>query len=327
MKAVRLHQTGSPDVLQVDDVELAAPATGEARIRHRAIGVNFIDCYHRSGLYPLPLPAIPGVEAVGVIEALGPQTASSLQLGDRVAYKTSTPGSYAEARNVAVDRLVKVPDDLGDDVVAASFVKGLTAEYLSCRLFAARAGHTAVVTAAAGGVGQALVSILVKKGVRVLAVVGKEEKRAVVTALGVAADDVFVSRGENPGLGQQLRARTHDGADVVYDSVGKDTFPTLLDAARRRGLFVSFGNASGPVAPFAPALLSAKGSLFFTRPALHDWVHDSTEQNLAAAQVFSWLKDGTLRGDVQQRIPLAEAARAHRLLESGQTTGSLVLTP
>lgn len=322
-RVVRFHQPGAPDVLVVDELALPPPGPGEARVRHRAIGVNFIDCYHRSGLYPLPLPGVVGVEAVGVVVDVGAGV-TRVKAGDRVAYKTKGPGAYADERNVDADRLVVVPDGLGDAAVAAAYVKGLTAEYLACRLHNARAGETAVVTAAAGGVGQLLVRLLLSRGVRVIAQVGRPEKVDVVVGCGVDRADVVVGHVD---VGAAVRARVADGVDVAYDSVGHDTFPSLLDGVRRRGLFVSFGNASGPVPPFAPALLSQKGSLFFTRPALHDWVHDVAEQDAASAHVFSLLREGTLHLPVQQTLPLADAARAHAMLEARQTQGALVLLP
>lgn len=325
MKAVRFHAPGGPEVLRVDEVELAPLQEGEARVRHTAIGVNMIDCYHRSGLYAVPLPGIPGVEAVGVVEEI--KGTSAIQVGDRVAYKSRAPGSYAEKRNLEVARLEKIPDGLADDVVAASFVKGMTAEYLTCRLFDVKPKHVVVVTAAAGGVGQNVVRICKKKQARVIAVVGSEEKKQFVVAMGVDAADVFVSRGPNEGLGKAIRAHVAEGADVVYDSVGRDTFPTLLDAVQTRGLFVSYGNASGPVDSFAPALLAQKGSLFFTRPALHDYVDDPYDQNISSARVFNWLEDGTLQPNIQQRFALKDAGDAHRMLEARRTTGSLILLP
>ena len=324
-KAIRFHQTGGPEVLRYEDAPLAALADGEARVRHTAIGVNFIDCYHRSGLYPAAMPAIPGLEGVGVVEDV--KGSSIVKRGDRVAYRSRGPGSYCAVRHLEVARLEKIPDGLADDVVAAAYVKGMTAEYLACRLKDTRAGHTAVVTAAAGGVGQMLVRVLRSRGVRVIAVVGSAEKSAIVAGLGVSPDDVIVSRGADAGLGKAVRARVEEGVDVVYDSVGKDTFLPLLDAVQTRGLFVSYGNASGPVEPFPPALLSQKGSLFVTRPSLAHWVDDAYDQNISSARVFEWLKTGVLQPHVQQKLPLADAAVAHRLLEGRQTTGSLVLVP
>ena len=319
-RAIRIRETGGPEVLRLEEITVPPPGPGEARVRHEAVGVNFVDTYHRTGLYPLPLPSGLGVEAAGVVEALGPGV-EGLRAGDRVAY-LAAPGSYATARNVPADRLVALPAGVTAEVAAAALVKGLTAHMLVTRYRPARAGDAVVVTAAAGGVGQLLVQWLVSLGATVLAVVGSEEKAALVRGLG--AQHALVTGRDD--VAARVKALT-GGVPLVYDSVGKATFEGSLDCLAPFGILVTYGNASGPVAPFDPALLGRKGSLAVARPSVFTHVARRTDLAEAAAALFERLADGRVKVAVGGRWPLAEAAAAHRALESRATTGSLLLQP
>jgi NADPH2:quinone reductase len=318
--AVRFHQVGGPEVLRLEAVPLPPPGAGEARVRHEAIGVNFVDTYHRSGLYPLPLPSGLGVEAAGLVEAVGPGVAE-VKPGDRVAY-TVAPGAYAAARNVAAERLVTLPAGVSSEAAAAAFMKGLTVHMLTTRYRAARAGEPAVVWAAAGGVGQILVQWLVALGAEVVAVVGTDEKGATVKALG--AHHVVVTPRDD--VAARVKALT-GAVPVVYDSVGKASFEASLDCLAPFGLLVTYGNASGPVPPFDTGLLARKGSLAVARPTVFNHVARRADLLAAAAALFERLADGRVKVAVGGRWPLAEAAAAHRALESRATSGSLILRP
>jgi NADPH2:quinone reductase len=318
--AVRFHRAGGDEVLRLEPQELPPPGPGEIRVRHQAIGVNFVDVYHRSGLYPLPLPSGLGVEAAGTVEALGPG-AAGFQAGDRVAYFTS-PGSYATARNVPADRLVALPAGVSAEVAAAAFMKGLTVHMLATRYHPARAGESYLVWAAAGGVGQLLVQWLAALGATVIAVVGSEEKAATVKALG--AQHVLVTPRDD--VAARVKALV-GGVPVVFDSVGKATFETSLDCLAPFGLVVTYGNASGPVAPFDTGLLARKGSVSVARPTVFNHVARRADLEAGAAALFERLADGRLKVAIGGRWPLAQAAEAHRALESRRTTGSLLLLP
>jgi len=318
--AIRFAQTGGPEVLRLEDVALAAPAAGEAQVRHEAIGVNFVDTYHRTGLYPLPLPAGLGVEAAGVVEAVGPGV-TGVRPGDRVAYLAS-PGTYARARNVPADRLVALPAGVTAEQAAAGFVKGLTAHMLVTRYRGVRAGDAVVVTAAAGGVGQVLVQWLKAIGATVIAVVGSEAKAATVRALG--ADQALVTgRDDVPA---RVKAIT-GGVPLVLDSVGQATFEASLDCLAPFGLLVTYGNASGPVLPVDTGLLARKGSLAVARPSVFAHVARRADLEAAAAALFALTAAGRIQVTVGGRWPLGEAAAAHRALESRATSGSLILLP
>ncbi|HET9552371.1 MAG TPA: quinone oxidoreductase [Anaeromyxobacteraceae bacterium] len=320
IKAIRIHETGGPEVLRVEALELPPPGPGEVRVRHEAVGVNFVDTYHRTGLYPLPLPTGLGVEAAGVVEAVGAGVAG-LRAGDRVA-TIAPPGSYAEARNVLADRAVPLPAGVGAEQAAAGFVKGLTAHMLMTRYRAVRAGDPVVVTAAAGGVGQLLVQWLKAIGATVIAVVGSDAKAATVRALG--ADLALVSgRDDVPA---RVKALT-GGVPIVYDSVGKATFETSLDCLAPFGVLVVYGNASGPVPPIDPGLLARKGSLAVARPSVFNHVARRADLEAASAAFFAALAEGRVKVAVGGRWPLVEAAEAHRALESRATSGSLLLLP
>lgn len=323
-RAIRIHRIGGPDVLALDDVDLPPPGRGEVRIVHGAIGVNFVDCYHRSGLYPLPaLPHGLGSEAVGRVEALG-DGVHGLAVGARVAYAGGLPpGSYAQARNVPAWRLVAVPDAVDDVTAAATLLKGLTAEFLVRRVFKVGPGHRVLVHAAAGGVGGLLCQWLRHVGALVVGVVSTADKRDVALASGChhvivrAADDVA------DAVARFTQGR---GVDVCYDSVGKDTLRESLRCLRKRGLLVSYGNASGRPDPVALAELQ-DGSFFLTRPKLDDYTSTRNELLHAAEILWKLVAGGALRPRVHAVLPLAEAAAAHRLLEARTTTGAVVLTP
>jgi NADPH2:quinone reductase len=321
-KAIRFHQAGGPEVLRLEDVEVGAPGAGEARVRHRAIGVNFVDIYHRSGLYPLPLPSGIGVEGAGVVEEVGPGV-SHVGPGDRVAY-TGPIGSYAEVRLVSAERLVKLPDGVEERTAAAVLTKGLTVQALVRRTYPVRAGETVLVHAAAGGVGLIATQWLKALGATVIGTVGSDAKAALARAHG--CDHVIVySREDFPRRVRELTGGA--GVPVVYDSVGKATFEGSLDCLAPLGLMVSFGNASGAVPPFDIGVLARKGSLFLTRPTVFTYIARREDLERGAAELFEMLRTGKVEVEIGQSWPLAEAAEAHRALEGRRTTGSVVLLP
>ena len=323
-KAIRIHETGGPEVMRWEEVALPAPGPGEVRLRHTAVGLNFIDVYHRTGLYPLPLPAGLGQEGAGVVEAVGAGV-DFLRAGDRVAYcGAGAPGAYAEVRNAPAERMVPLPAGIDDRTAAAMMLKGLTAWYLLRRTYAVLPGDTILVHAAAGGVGLILCQWAAHLGATVIGTVGSRAKAELAAAHGcqhalVLGEDDFVAKARALSGGQ--------GLPVVYDSVGKDTFMASLDCLRPRGLMVSFGQSSGPVPPLEMTLLSAKGSLYLTRPSLFAYVAERSELLAAAAELFGLVVAGVLRIEVHQTYPLQDAARAHRDLEGRRTTGSTVLIP
>lgn len=324
MKAIRIHKTGGPEVLSYENIELPPPAAGQARVRHTAIGVNFIDTYQRSGLYKLPgLPSGIGNEASGHVEAVG-ENVHALKMGDRVAYCSGAIGAYAEANNVPADRLVKLPDNISDEVAAAALLKGMTAQYLLKRTYAVKAGDNVLVHAAAGGVGSILCQWAKHLGAIVIGTVGSEEKMMLAAARGCA--QVLNSRVENiPKRVRELTAGA--GVPVVYDGVGKDTFMVSLNSLAVRGMMVSFGNASGPVPPIEPLLLSTKGSLYLTRPTLAHYTCDAGELQMTANDLFAVIASGAVRIEVQQRFRLAEAQKAHEALQARATMGATILLP
>jgi NADPH2:quinone reductase len=322
-KAIRIHQTGGPEVLRLEDVPVGRPAPGEVRLRQSAVGVNYVDVYHRTGLYPLALPIGIGVEAAGVVEEVGAGV-SHVRAGDRVAYVFSGPGSYAAERIVPGDRIVKLPDGLDDRTAAGAMLKGLTVQALVRRTYPVKAGDTVLVHAAAGGVGTIMVQWLKALGATVIATVGTEEKAKLARANG--ADHVVVyTREKVPERVKELTGGA--GVAVVYDSVGKATFEGSLDSLRPMGLMVSFGNASGSVPPFDLGILGRKGSLFLTRPTVFSYVARREDLERGAAELFEVIGGGKVRIEVTRTLPLADAAEAHRLLEARATTGSLVLLP
>jgi NADPH2:quinone reductase len=322
-KAIRFHQTGGPEVLRLDDVEAGEPGEGQARVRHAAIGVNFIDTYHRTGLYPLPLPSGLGVEAAGVVEAVG-KGVVHVKEGDRVAYALGAPGGYSQVRVMPADRLVRLPDGIGDRQAAGAMLKGLTVQYLVRRTYPVKAGETVLVQAAAGGVGLIACQWLKALGATVIGTVGSDEKARLARAHG--CDHAIVYTRED--FAARVKEITKGaGVPVVYDAVGKSTFQGSLDCLRPRGLMVSFGNASGPVPPVDLLQLSQKGSLFITRPTLAHYTASREELEAAARELFEAMQSGTVKVEVSASYPLAEAARAHRDLEARKTTGSVVLLP
>ncbi|NWH08881.1 MAG: quinone oxidoreductase [Alphaproteobacteria bacterium] len=321
--AIRLSRTGGPEVLELKPIDLPPPPEGFARVRHTAIGVNFIDIYHRSGLYPVPLPSGLGLEAAGIIEALGPNV-RGLTVGDRIGYCTGPLGAYATEANVPASRMVKLPKGIGDDVAAASLLKGMTAQYLLKRTYPVRPGDTILFHAAAGGVGQIAVQWAKALGATVIGTAGSEEKMRLARTLG--CDHVINSRTED--IAARVREITGgEGVPVVYDSVGKDTFTVSLDCLKPRGLMVSFGNASGPVPPFEPGILNAKGSLYLTRPSLFHYTATTNDLQATADDLFAALFLEKVILTPPMIFPLAKAGSAHSALESRQTTGSLILVP
>jgi NADPH:quinone reductase len=319
-RAVLIHRTGGPEVLELGTLDLPPPGPTEARVRHTAIGVNFLDTYHRSGLYPLPLPAVLGVEAAGIVEARGERV--SFEVGARVAYAAAGPGAYAEARLVAADRLVPLPDGITDELAAAVLLKGMTAEYLIRRTYAVSSGNTVLLHAAAGGVGLIAGQWLAALGARVIGVVGTREKAELARANGCA--HVLLSGQDD--IAARVRELTDGrGVPVVYDSVGKATLAASLDSLAPRGMLVSYGNASGKPDPVDPLVLSQKGSLYLTRPKLADYVETRDELLASAAALFDVVLAGRVKIHIGQRFPLADAARAHRALESRATIGSTLL--
>lgn len=323
-RAIRIHAHGGPEVLQLDDVEVGVPGTGEARVRHTAIGVNFIDTYHRNGLYPLPsMPHGIGMEAAGVVEVVG-NDVTSVSEGDRVAYVAAPPGAYAEARFVPADRLVRLPDGICDETAAAMMLKGMTAEYLTHRTYPVHDGQTVLLHAAAGGVGLIACQWLAHRGVTVIGTVGNDEKAELARAHGCAHPLVYTR--EN--VVDRVRQITEGaGVPVVYDSVGRATFETSLGCLAPRGMLVSFGNSSGPPPALELGTLSAKGSLYVTRPSLMHYVASRDELEQSARALFDVVSRGAVAIEVHHRWPLVEAAEAHRALEGRRTTGSSILQP
>ncbi len=322
MKAIRFATPGGPDVLDYVDVDLPQPGPGQARVEHTAIGVNFIDTYHRSGLYKLPLPSGLGSEAAGVVEALG-DGVTTLKIGDRVAY-AGAMGAYAEASNVPADRLVKLPASVSDETAAAAMLKGMTAQYLLTRTHPVKAGETILFHAAAGGVGLIAGQWAKHLGATVIGTVGSTDKVALAKANGYH----HVLNSRDADWPKQVREHTGGaGVPVVYDSIGKDTFVGSLDSLAVRGLLVSFGNSSGAVPAFEPGLLSAKGSLYLTRPTLAHYTRDAKELQATADDLFAVIASGAVKIAVHQRFKLSEARQAHAALHSRQTTGATVLIP
>lgn len=322
-QGIRLYQTGGPDVLRWENVEVGDPGAGQVRVRHTAIGVNFIDTYHRSGLYPIPLPSGLGSEAAGVVEAVG-EGVTLVKVGDRVVYAGGAPGSYAQLRILPAEMLIPIPESIPDEVAAAVMLKGMTAQYLIRRTYPVKSGETILFHAAAGGVGLIACQWLKGLGATVIGTVGSEAK--VATARAHGCDHVIISSQED--IAQRVREITGGaGVPVVYDSVGKETFLASLDCLRPRGLMVSFGNSSGKVTPFDIGILSQKGSLYLTRPTMHTYTSTRPELEATAADVFSVIASGAVRVEIRHRYPLAEAATVHRDLEGRKTTGSIVMLP
>jgi NADPH2:quinone reductase len=323
MKAIRFERTGGPEVMEVADVEVPSPKAGEILVRHEAVGVNFIDTYHRSGLYPVKLPSGLGMEAAGVVEAVG-DGVERFKAGDRVAYASGPLGAYSEQHVTSAARAVKLAEGVDTKVAAAALLKGMTAEFLVRRTFPVKAGDTILVHAAAGGVGSILVQWAKHLGARVIGTAGSEAKAEL--ARGHGADHVILYRDQD--VAAEVRKLTDGkGVPVAYDSVGAATFEGTLGSLARRGMFVSFGNASGPVPPFAPLRLSQAGSLFFTRPTMFDYTATTAELDESAAALFAVIASGAVKIDIGQTFALGDARKAHEALEGRETVGASLLIP
>ena len=321
--AIRIHQTGGPDVLCWEAVDVPAPAPGEATVRHHAVGLNYIDTYHRTGLYPLPLPSGIGLEGAGVVEAVG-EGVTEVKVGDRVAYAGGPIGAYAEVRNIPAHRLLILPDSIGFDTGAAMMLQGLTAAYLLRKTYRVQPGDAVLIHAAAGGVGLIACQWAKALGATVIGTVGSPAKAELAKAHG--CDHVINYATEN--FTQRVRDITGGkGVAVVYDGVGKDTWLTSLDSVAPRGLVVSFGNASGAVTGVNLGILSQKGSLYVTRPTLASYADTPEHLQAMADELFALLASGQLHVEIGQRFALADAAAAHIALSSRQTSGSTVLLP
>lgn len=320
--AIRIHSYGGPEVMQWESVDVGEPGPDEVRLRHTAVGLNFIDVYERTGLYQHTLPATLGREAAGVVEALG-SAVKDLNVGDRVAYVANSCGAYCEARVMSAQRLVRIPDTVDDQQAAAMMLKGLTAQALLRQTHRVRKSDTVLIHAAAGGVGSIAVQWARHLGAKVIAVVGSQAKAQLARELG--ADHVLLS--DEDWVGRVKEITRGRGVNVVYDSVGKDTFMQSLDCLRPRGLMVTFGNASGPVPPLAPLELSKRGSLFLTRPTLFHYIAARSELTKAAQELFDLVGRSVIKLRIGQTYALRDAARAHADLEARKTTGSTVLLP
>jgi NADPH2:quinone reductase len=321
LHAIRVHQFGGPEVLQWEEVEVGDPGPGQVKLRQQAAGLNFIDVYHRTGLYPQPLPFTPGVEGAGVVEAIGPDV-SNVKKGDRVAYGGQI-GGYAEERLIPADRVVKLPKGIASDQAAAMMLQGMTARMLLRSVFPVAKGDTILVHAAAGGVGLIMCQWAHALGATVIGTVGTEEKAELARAHGCAHPIVYAKQDF---VAEVIRITSGEKLPVVYDSVGRDTFVRSLDCLKVRGLMVSFGNASGPPDPIAPAVLAQKGSLYLTRPTINHYIATREQLEQSARELFEAVTSGKVKIELNQRFPLKDAAEAQRDLEARKTSGSTVLT-
>jgi NADPH2:quinone reductase len=321
--AIRIHQTGGPEVMSWEEVAVGNPAPGEARVRHEAVGLNYIDVYHRTGLYPLPLPSGLGLEGAGVVEAIGAGV-TEVAVGDRVAYAGGPLGAYSQVRCIPAHRLLNMPDSLDCQTGAAMMLQGLTSAYLLRRTYCVQPGDAVLIHAAAGGVGLIACQWAKALGATVIGTVSNEAKAALASAHG--CDHIIYYSRED--VAKRVREITGgEGVAVVYDGVGKDTFVGSLDSLRVRGMMVSFGNASGPVPPFDPILLSQKGSLFITRPTVAHYTAKREELQALGAELFDVVTSGKVKIEINQTYALSDAANAHRDLEARKTTGSTILLP
>jgi len=319
--AIRIHQNGGPEVLKWEEVDVGEPAPGQIKIRQEAAGLNFIDVYHRSGLYKQDMPFTPGVEGAGVVEAVG-DSVTNVKKGDRVAY-AGPLGGYAEQRLIDADRVVKLPDAISTQQAAGMMLQGMTAQMLLRSVYPVKSGDTILVQAAAGGVGLIMCQWAAALGATVIGTVSTEEKAELARNHGCAHPIVY---SKQDFVAEVNRITAGEKLPVVYDSVGRDTFMKSLDCLKLRGLMVSFGNASGPVDPISPLLLSQKGSLYLTRPTLFHYVATRAELEKSAGELFAMVESGKVKIEVKQRFPLEDAAEAHRQLEARKTTGSTILT-
>ena len=321
--AIRIHKAGPASVLKWQKVEIGKPKNGEILIKNTAIGVNFIDTYHRKGLYPIPMPFTPGVEGAGVIEAVGAGV-TKLKIGDRVAYCSDPLGSYAEQRLFPAERAIKIPGSISDEQAASMMLKGLTAAMLLKRIYKPAKGDKVLIHAAAGGVGLILCQWAKLLGATVIGTVSSREKATLAKANGCDHTIVYT---EKSFVEQVHRLTKNEGVPVVYDGVGKDTYPGSLDCLQPRGMWITFGNASGPVPPVAPLTLLQKGSLFMTRPMLNHYITTTEELTSLAQELFSVVRKGAIKIQINQHYALKDAAKAHKDLELRKTTGSTVLLP
>jgi NADPH:quinone reductase len=320
-QAIRIHKAGGPEVLQWEEVEVGDPGPGEIKLRQEAVGLNFIDVYHRTGLYQQQLPFTPGVEGAGVVESVGDEV-SHVKPGDRVAY-AGPIGGYAEERLIDADRVVKLPKSISSEQAAGMMLHGMTAQMLVRSVFPVTKGDTILIHAAAGGVGLIMCQWAAALGATVIGTVGTEEKAELARAHGCAHPIVY---SKQDFVAEVERITNGEKLPVVYDGVGRDTFMRSLDCLRLRALMVSFGNASGPVEPFAPAILAQKGSLYLTRPTLYHYIATRQQLEQSASELFEMVANGKVKIEVQQRFALKDAAAAHRALEQRKTTGSTILT-
>ena len=319
--AIRVHETGGPEVLRWEEVQVVDPGPGQVRLRQEAVGLNFIDVYHRTGLYPQPLPFTPGTEGAGVVDEIGPDV-THVQPGDRVAY-AGPIGGYSEERLIDADRLVKLPDDISTDQAAGMMLQGMTAQMLLRSVFPVAKGDTILIHAAAGGVGLIMCQWASALGATVIGTVGTDEKAELARAHGCAHPVVYSS---HDFVAEVQRITDGEKLPVVYDSVGKDTFMRSLDCLKVRGLMVSFGQSSGAVESFAPNVLAQKGSLYLTRPTLFHYIASRQQLEQSARELFEVVGSGKVKIEVQQRFALKDAADAHRALQGRKTTGSTILT-
>ena len=321
--AIRIHETGGPEKMRWEEIEVGQPGQGEVTLRNHACGLNYIDTYHRTGLYPIALPSGLGLEAAGVVEALGAGVIN-LKVGDRVAYCAAPIGAYAELRNYPVDKLIKIPDSIDFKTGAAMMLQGMTVEYLIRRTYPVKAGDWVLFHAAAGGVGSIALQWLKSLGATVIGTAGSAEKCAIAKSLGA---DFTINYRTEDWVKRVKELTDGKGVHVVYDGVGKDTCIPSLDCLRPRGYMVTYGNASGPVPPIEPLILSQKGSLFLTRPTLMAYTATRADLELSAHALLDVVTRGVVKIAVNHTYPLKEAAQAHRDLEARKTTGSVVLLP
>jgi NADPH:quinone reductase len=322
-KAIRFEKTGGPEVMQWVDVDVGEPGKGEIRVRHHAVGLNFIDVYFRTGLYPMPLPNGLGMEAAGEVTAVG-EGVTHFKVGDRVAYASRPPGAYAQERVMAANYMVRLPDAISYEDAASIMLQGLTTQYLLRRTYRVKAGDTVLIHAAAGGVGMLACQWAKSLGATVIGTVGSDEKAELAKAHGCDHPIVYT----RDDFTKRVREITNGaGVPVVYDSIGKDTYTASLDCLSPLGMFVSFGNTSGPLPPIDSSEFAGRGSLFFTRPTLFSYIAQRSDLDAMAAELFEVVESGKVKTSVRQRYPLAEAARAHADLEARRTTGSTILLP
>ena len=322
-RAIRIHKNGPPSVMKWEEVDLGKPGKGEARLRQTAVGLNFIDTYHRAGVYPLPLPLVLGSEGAGIVEAIG-RGVTGIKAGDRVAYAGGPTGSYAQQRNIPAEILIKIPTEISDQTAAAMMLKGMTARYLLRNTYRVKKGDTILIHAAAGGLGLILCQWASHLGATVIGTVGSKKKADLARAHGCHHPILYTKQNF---VDRVKRLTKGAGVPVVYDSIGKSTFPASLDCLQKRGLFVSFGNASGPIPPFAPGILTQKGSLYMTRPSLFDYIGTRKELEASARDLMGVVRKGAVKIEINQSYALKDAAKAHRDLEGRKTTGSTVLLP